>query len=262
MFPRLITIGDFFLPTYGVLVAAAFLLALWMTARLARRSNLNSDEVVNLGIYSALAGLVGAKLALFLFDLSYYLNNPKEVFSFATLRAGGVFQGGLVLAVATAIWYMKRHRLPMLPTMDVFAPGIALGHAVGRLGCFTAGCCWGTETHVPWAVTFTDPHTYQISGTPLGIPLHPAQLYEAFAEAIIFAVTLWRVRKQHHEGQIIGLYLVLYSIARFIIEFFRYHEQGLFAGLSLTQWLAVALFFPGLWLALRKSTPVVKPALV
>lgn len=256
MLPRLISIGDFFIPTYGVLVSAGFLLALWMIARMARRTGLPVDDVVNLGVYAALAGLLGAKLAMFLFDWSYYLTNPRELLSFSTLRAGGVFQGGLVLAVATGIWYMRRHHLPLLPTMDVFAPGIALGHAIGRVGCFAAGCCWGSECRRPWAVTFTDPHANEISGTPLGVPLHPAQLYEAFAEALIFTVLWWRFRKPHHEGQVIGLYLAMYSLARFIIEFFRFHEQGLFGGLSLTQWIALAIFLPGLWLAFRRGAEV------
>ena len=96
MHPKLITIGDFFLPTYGVLVALAFLAGLWVAARLAKRTGLNANDVTNLGVYCALAGLAGAKLLMFVFDWRYFANNPREIFSLSNLQAGGVFQGGLI----------------------------------------------------------------------------------------------------------------------------------------------------------------------
>jgi hypothetical protein len=164
MLPQLIHIGDFFVPTYGVLVAAGFLLALWLATRLAARAGLDKEAVLNLGIYCGLAGILGAKLLMIVLDLGYYLRNPGELFSMSTLQAGGVFYGGLILALITAFWYMRKSRLPGLATSDVFAPGLALGHAVGRLGCFAAGCCWGLECHRPWAVTFEDPAAHR--GSP------------------------------------------------------------------------------------------------
>src|SRR5580658_1218814 len=153
MFPKLITIGNsFFIPTYGTLVAIGFLLGLWVTVRLARQAKLPAEPVTNLAIYCALAGLAGAKLFMILFDFKSYWNDPASLFSLSTLQAAGVYQGGFVVAFVTAILYMRRQHLPILATCDVFAPGIALGQAVGRLGCFSAGCCWGVGTHLPWAV--------------------------------------------------------------------------------------------------------------
>src|SRR5579871_6071675 len=108
MLPRLFSICRFSQSAYGVLVSLAFLVALWMAARLAKRTNLNPDSVVNLGVYCALAGVLGAKLMMFFFDFDFYLKNPREIFSFSTLRAGGVFQGGLLLAIITAIWYIRK----------------------------------------------------------------------------------------------------------------------------------------------------------
>jgi phosphatidylglycerol:prolipoprotein diacylglycerol transferase len=129
-----------------VLVALAFLVAISVIARLARRAGLNSDAVVNLGIVCGLSAIVGAKIMMFLVDIPYYVRNPREIFSMASLQAGGVFYGGLIAALIAGIVYMRRYHLPTLPTADVFAPGIALGHSIGRLGCFAAGCCWGRPT--------------------------------------------------------------------------------------------------------------------
>jgi phosphatidylglycerol:prolipoprotein diacylglycerol transferase len=254
MLPQLIKIGDFFIPTYGVLVTAGFLLGLWVAARLATRSGLNSDAVVNLGISCALAGIVGAKLLMLIFDFRYYSQNPREIFSLATLQAGGVFQGGLILAVATAFVIVRRNKLPGLATADVLAPGVALGHAIGRLGCFSAGCCWGIECHLPWAVTFRNPVSNQLFGTPLNIPLHPTQLYEAGAEALIFGLLYRRFLRPHRAGTIIALYLVLYSSVRFLVEFIRDHDQpNPFDGpLSSAQWIALATLAAGVWLLARK----------
>ncbi len=252
MFPKLISIGNFFIPTYGTLVAIGFLAALWVTIRLAKRSNLPHETITNLAIYCALAGLAGAKLFMILFDFQMYWNDPKSLFSLSTLQAAGVYQGGFVVAFITAILYMRRQRLPVLATCDVFAPGIALGQAIGRIGCFSAGCCWGIATHSAWAVTFRNPSAAELTGVPLGIPLHPTQLYECFADALIFAFLYWRIGKTHTSGSILGWYLALYSVARFGIEFFRYHEQGLHFGLSYTQWISLATLVAGVALLILR----------
>lgn len=244
MFPRLFHLGSFSQSTYGVLVALAFLVALYVIARLARRASLNSDAVVNLGILCGISAIVGAKIMMFLVDIPYYARNPGEIFSLASLQAGGVFYGGLIAALIAAVVYIRRHRLPALLTADVFAPGIALGHGIGRLGCFAAGCCWGRPTKLPWGVTFTNPLSHDLVGVPLGIRLHPTQLYESAAEFLIFGILYWRIRRQHAPGAIIGLYLILYSTARFLVEFVRDHpgEPNPFGGpLNTSQWISLAL---------------------
>jgi phosphatidylglycerol:prolipoprotein diacylglycerol transferase len=257
MFPQLFKFGDFFLPTYGLLVATGFLLGLWVASRLAKRDGADPEEIVNLGVYCALAGIAGAKVLMFAFDWTYYSRNPGEIFSLSTLQAGGVFQGGLVLALAVGLYYMRRKNLPFLATTDAFAPGIALGHAIGRLGCFAAGCCWGIECSRPWAVTFTDPVAERLFGTPLHRPLHPTQLYEAALEAIIFVILYRRFSPVRRPGSVIGLYLVLSSLGRFVVEFLRFHGQGNpFGGpLSVTQWIALILLAAGAWLLTRRANP-------
>ena len=247
-----------FLPTYGVLVAAAFLTALWLAGRLARQAGLNADAVTNLGIYCALSAIAGAKVMMFLVDFRYYAEHPGEILSLSTLRAGGVFYGGLIAALAVSVWYMRKTRLPGWKTADVFAPAIALGHGIGRLGCFSAGCCWGVECHRPWAVTFTSPVAHELVGVPLNLPVHPTQLYEAFAEFAIFGFLYWRIRHAHGDGGIIGAYLMLYSTARFSVEFFRVHEQGnVFGGaFDTSQFISAGLFLLGaacLWRQRRNT---------
>ncbi len=242
MYPKLISIGSFYIPTYGVLVALGFLAGLAVTVRLGRRAGLSSEKITNLAVYCAVAGIAGAKLFMFLFDAGEYLSHPSEIFSLETLQAAGVFHGGFLVALIVAALYIRRERLPVWMTMDAFAPGVSLGHAIGRLGCFAAGCCWGKECHLPWGVYFRSDAAAPV---PLGKPLHPVQLYESAANLIIFGILYRRFNRAHSPGQVIGLYLVLYSTARFIIEFFREHEQSLIGPFSITQWIALALLVAG-----------------
>jgi phosphatidylglycerol:prolipoprotein diacylglycerol transferase len=258
MYPEIFHISFFHLHTYGVLVALAFLAGLWMASLLAKRAGLSVDAITNLGIYCALAAIVGAKVMMIIVD-PRYRENPADIFSMDTLEAGGVFYGGLLAALAVSWWYMRQSKLPLMRTADVFAPGIALGHGIGRLGCFSAGCCWGVECHLPWAVTFSSVAAHENVGVPLGQPLHPTQLYESFAEFIIFAILYRQVSKAHRPGAIIGLYLMLYSVARFTVEFFRYHEQGNLWGtpLDTSQWISLGLFLLGVWCFFRKEPETV-----
>jgi phosphatidylglycerol:prolipoprotein diacylglycerol transferase len=253
MYPKLISVGSFFIPTYGVLVALGFLSGLFVTMRLARRARLSADVVTNLAVYCAIAGVLGAKLFMFLFDFSYYAQNPGEIFTMGTLQAAGVFHGGFIAALVVAIFYMRHHKLAALPTMDIFAPGVAIGQAIGRLGCFAAGCCWGRECDLPWGVRFRSDAAAPV---PLDKPLHPVQLYESAANFLIFALLYKLAGRAHKSGQVIGLYLVLYSTVRFVIEFFRNHEQALVAGLSLTQWISAGLFLVGAGILAWISRPV------
>jgi phosphatidylglycerol---prolipoprotein diacylglyceryl transferase len=252
MFPRLFHIGSYSLPTYGLLVAIAFLTALGLASRFAKRRGLNSEKVVNLGVYCALMGMLGAKVLMIVLDPEFRAH-PSEIFSLATLQSAGIFFGGFILALVFAFFYMRAQKLPLLPTCDVFAPGVAIGHGIGRLGCFAAGCCWGKPTHLPWAVTFTNPDA--TTGVPLGIPLHPTQLYEAFAEGIICLVLVRMLRREHRDGAVIGLYLVLYGMVRFAVEFLRMHDASnpLGGPFTLEQWISLALALAGVYLLFRRQ---------
>lgn len=213
--------GEFNLPTYGLMAALGLMVGLSINVRLAKRQGIDPDVAWNLGIYAILSGILGAKILFVLQEWSYYADHPRAIFSFATLQAGGIWYGGLLGALGVSIWYVRHHRLPLLKTCDAFAPGVALGHAFGRLGCFAAGCCFGKHTDLPWGVIFTNPIANQVVGTPLGIPLHPTQIYEFLVELGNFFILLWLFKRKKFDGQVIGAYLFLYGFARYFLEFLR-----------------------------------------
>jgi phosphatidylglycerol---prolipoprotein diacylglyceryl transferase len=248
VFPRIFHIGNFSLPTYGFLVALGVLVGLWISVRNSERHHIDPEKAWNLGILVVLAGIVGAKVLLIVNDWGYYTTNPREIFSLGTLQAGGVFSGGLIAALATAIWYIRRNRIPALATCDAFAPGLALGHAIGRIGCFAAGCCYGKETHAIWGVTFTNPLAHAWVGTPLGVPLEPTQLFESAVELGNFFILTWLLARKKFDGQVIGAYLFLYGMARFFLEFLR-DDPGrgeVFHGaISGTQLISIGLVIAG-----------------
>jgi phosphatidylglycerol:prolipoprotein diacylglycerol transferase len=206
----------------------------------AKSRGLDQTRILDLGIYIIISALVGAKLLLLITDFQTFRADPKELLSLA--RSGGVFYGGLLLAVAVALWYIRRAGLPLWTTCDVFAPGIALGHVVGRFGCFFAGCCYGKPTTLPWGITFTDPFAAANVGTPLGVHLHPTQLYEAGAEALILLGLLLTEKKgKPYPGRTFWLYILLYAVSRFIIEYFRGDERGTVGIFSTSQFISLIL---------------------
>src|SRR6266545_4270874 len=240
MHPILFEIGRFPVYTYGVLLAAAYLLGLQFALVRARARGLDPNRVMDLGIWIIISALAGAKLLLLIVDFDTFSRDPAELLTL--MRSGGVFYGGLIAAVAVALWYLRRHRMPMWTVTDVFAPGIALGHVVGRMGCLFAGCCFGRPTDVPWAITFHSPYAAENVGTPLNVPLHPTQLYEAGAELLILIVLLATEKKgRPFPGRTFWLYMILYAISRYIIEFYRGDPRGVIFGVSTSQFISLLL---------------------
>ena len=211
--------GRFTVGTYGLFYALGFLLALRLAVALARRDGIDSARIVDLGIVALLTGFIGAKLALYVIDARYYIAHPVEILR--NLRSAGVFYGGFALAAVAGLIYVRRYRLPLGKVADLAAPPLALGQAVGRIGCLMAGCCYGRACDLPWAVTFSDPSAFQLTGVPLGVPLHPTQIYHALADFLILATTLWLLKRRRFEGQVFWAYVLLYAILRFVVEFFR-----------------------------------------
>jgi phosphatidylglycerol:prolipoprotein diacylglycerol transferase len=248
VFPQLFHYGRFFLPTYGVLVSTGVLLGLWISVRNAEHLGIDGDKAWNLGILTVLCGIIGAKVLYIINDWSAYKDNLGGIFSIDTLQAGGVFSGGLLAAFVVAAWYVWRNHLPPLGTCDAFAPGLAMGHVIGRIGCFTAGCCYGKPTHHWWGVTFTNPLASQITGTPLHVPLQPTQLLESAVELANFFVLMWLLKRRKFDGQIIGAFMFLYGIARFFIEYLRGDpgRGSVFGGaMTGTQLIAIGLVLAG-----------------
>lgn len=240
MYPELFSVGPVTIYSYGVLLAVSYLLGLWLAMRRARKWGLDANRVMDLGIYIIIAALIGAKLLLLVVDFDQFSRTPADILSLA--RSGGVFYGGLILATLVAFWYMARHRLPFWTTCDVFAPGIALGHVTGRLGCLAAGCCYGKPASVPWAITFTNPLAAANVGTPLGIPLHPTQAYEAGAELLILLFLLGTERRgRYFPGRTFWSYMFLYAVSRFIVEIYRGDPRGEILGFSTSQFISLIL---------------------
>lgn len=224
------------------------LIGLWISVRNSEQLGINGDNAWNFGILVVLCGIVGAKILYVVNEWSYYAAHPSEIFSVATLQAGGVFSGGLLAAFIAATWYVRKHHMPPLGTCDAFAPGLAIGHAIGRLGCFAAGCCYGVETHHWWGVVFRNPLAREITGTPLGVPLEPTQLFECAVELANFVFLMWLLKRRKFDGQVFGAFLFIYGIARFFLEFLRGDpgRGSVFGGIITgTQLIAIGLVLGG-----------------
>jgi len=233
MHPILYSSGDTTLHTYGLLAALAFLLAGFVTFVRARNRGLSITHVADVLLVGGFVGLFGAR-AVFLFQ------NPEHdgsMMAWLDLQSGGlVFYGAVLFGLPAAVLTMRLRKLPIWATCDVFATGLPLGHAVSRLGCLAAGCCHGLPTEVPWAVTFHE----STAVAPLGVPLHPTQVYEAIWLFGIAAWTQWWYPKRQWEGQTMAHYLIAYGVGRILLEVFRGDESR---GFFLSEWLGELLTY-------------------
>jgi phosphatidylglycerol---prolipoprotein diacylglyceryl transferase len=267
MYPELFRIGNFPINTYGVFLALAFLCAILITVRLAARDGLPREKIYDLSLWMLLASLIGSKILMLVVEPEYR-ENPMQLLSLDFLRSGGVFYGGLIGAILAGYFLMRRYNLPWWKTADACAPGIAIGNFFGRQGCFSAGCCWGTPTSLPWGVQFSE-LGHQITGVPTGVHLHPTQLYESFAMLIVFFFLLWLHKHKRFSGQVILCYALFYSVIRFMIEFVRDNKRndllGLtsLTGLSTSQLISILVGITALVLLVirwRKASIIAKTA--
>ncbi|MGD8330544.1 MAG: prolipoprotein diacylglyceryl transferase, partial [Acidobacteriota bacterium] len=254
--------------TYGVLLVISFLVAIFIARHFARRNDIDPDMIVDMGVYIILAALIGAKLLLLVVDWDVYARQFRTLagegggavgqalgflgsfgayigavaqMGMSLLQAGGVFYGGFIAAVIASLWYVRRHQLNLWRVADVAAPAVAIGHSIGRLGCFAAGCCYGIATNLPWGVTFTDTYSGTLVGVPLNIPLHPTQLYAAATNLLLGLFLMWYFPRRKFDGQVFWTYVLAYAILRFLNEFLRGDPRGfLFGGaLSTSQFIAI-----------------------
>ena len=240
MHPVLLAIGKFRIYTYGLMIAIGLIVGVILARRQAAREGIDPDRIVDITFYVLVVALIGSRLLFVAFYLEDYLSQPLRILKF--WEGGLVFYGGLLPAVAVGLWYIRRIGLHLWQAADIFAPSIAIGHAIGRLGCFFAGCCYGKPCSLPWAVTFTDPRSL----APLGIPLHPTQLYSSLSLFFLFGLLIFLRRRKTFHGELLWSYALVYSIMRFFIEFLRGDYRGtILAGLlSTTQ--AVGIVFAGI----------------
>lgn len=241
MFPLLFEIpvfGGIRIYTYGVLVALAYLSGILWTTHEAKKAGISSELVLDLAFYIIVASLVGARILYIMIEWKRYAAQPLNILKI--WEGGLVFYGGLIGATLTAVVFIKKHHLDFFKIADVFVPGLSLGHAIGRLGCFAAGCCYGREApHSFWSVVYPANH---FSLAPAGIPLLPSQLFESAASLLIFFVLIfWRKRKSFH-GQIFLIYVVFYSAARIFLETLRGNSVQ---GFVISHWLSTSQMISG-----------------
>lgn len=257
MHPVLLKIGSFELASYGLMTALGYAAAaLYLLPRL-KKINLDKDTFWNLIFIAFMGALIGAKLLFIIVSwpqlgatLADKIANIVRDF-----RYGFVFFGGMIVSVLSLIFYMKKKGLPVLKTSDFLITGLPLGHALGRVGCFLAGCCYGRPTDMPWGVTFTDPHAL-VAPELVGVPLHPTQLYEAAGNLILFFILHKLYNKPHKNGMILLAYVSCYALMRFIIEFFRGDFRGEYIlGLSPSQLISLltAMAAGAVWIYLKKK---------
>ncbi|MFQ6044404.1 MAG: prolipoprotein diacylglyceryl transferase [Candidatus Poribacteria bacterium] len=252
MYPILFRLGNFTIRTYGVLIATAFLVGLFIAQKEGKRKGLGAETVSQLALYIIIGAIVGARLWHVAMYLSEYLKNPIHII--AVWHGGLAIQGGILGGFSAGIWFAKRRKLPVWKLADTIAPGIALGTAVGRWACFFSGDSYGKPTNLPWGITFTNPNS-MIPPELLGVKLHPAQLYTSFSMLLVFGA-LWEIRKRPtYDGFLFFLYLILYSAVRFAMEFVR-ADTMMLGYLSVAQTTAVVatiISVIALW-KLRPST--------
>ncbi len=228
--------------TYGLMVALGFLAALFWIGYAAKREHLPVQRLTDFFFLMMVTGVIGSRITYILVEWKYFIQNPAEIVQI--WKGGLVFYGGVLTCIPVAIWYLKKHQLSFWKIADLFAPALALGHALGRVGCFFAGCCYGKTCPVPkwYSVTFP---AHSESLAPAGVPLYPVQLFEAGGEFFLFLFLIWYSRKKAFDGQILLLYLMMYSILRFCLELLR-GDAGrgsvLIPQLSTSQFISIILF--------------------
>lgn len=241
MHPVLLQIGSFELASYGFMTALGYLVAAAYLLPHLKKVHLDKETFWDLIFTAFMGALVGSKLLYLILSWDHLGADfsSKIVNAVKNVRYGFVFYGGAITAVASLIIYMRRKKIPVLSTGDFLITALPLGHALGRVGCFLAGCCYGAPTTMPWGIRFTHPSSL-VPPEWIGIPLHPTQLYEAAGNLLIFALLHILYKRPHKNGAVLAAYAALYAVMRFVIEFFRGDFRGDFLwGMSPSQWIAL-----------------------
>lgn len=216
MHPLLIKIGPIPIHTYGFMIAIGFLVALAVIRRLAERSKLNVERVLDLTFWSLLVGFLGSRILYVITRWEDFASDPLAFFR--VWEGGLVFLGGPLAVLPFVIWYMRKHKLPAWRTMDALIPGLTIAHMFGRFGCLAAGCCYGKPTGTDFGIKL---YSDLVDKGLQGIPLHPTQLYEATAMGTLFLGLLWVFKHKRFDGQVVLTYFMAYPVIRSIIEIFR-----------------------------------------
>jgi phosphatidylglycerol:prolipoprotein diacylglycerol transferase len=221
--------------------------------RRAKSRGMSPDIVMNLGLIVLVAGFLGAKLLFCIVELPALLRDPLSVLS----NSGFVVYGGIIAGILSALIYCRKKKVSFLQYFDLIIPSVAVAQGFGRIGCFLAGCCYGCQTDLPIGIVFQHSDI-----APNGIPLFPTQLFSSAGDFLIALILILYARKSRSTGKVAGLYLILYSIGRFIIEFFRSDERGSVGTLSTSQFIAFFMLAGGLLLIFWDRLPFLHRELV
>lgn len=235
MHPILFKIGPITIYTYGFLMAVAIISAVLLTAYRAEKRGYDKNIIYDLAFYGIIGGLVGAKLLYIIAEAPTVFKNPKSILYMLT--SGFVVYGALIGGVLAGYIYCKKKGLNFLKMFDLAAPSMALAQSIGRQGCHFAGCCYGRPTDSPFGVIFKESPF-----APNGVKLIPTQEISSLGNLIIFLILLNYSKKERSDGKVAGLYILLYSIGRFIIEFFRGDFRGNVGPLSTSQFISIITF--------------------
>lgn len=250
MLPRLIQLGPFTLYSFGLMVILGFGAGIALAGRLARERSLPEEAFLDGGFAILLSSIVGARLLFVLLNWHVFAAHLLDIG--AVWQGGMSFHGGVAGGVLAAALYLRARRLPLLPMADAAAPGLALGYAIGRVGCFLNGCCYGGPTDLPWGVAFPN--------VPDGLRHHPTQLYATVLNLGLMALLVRLYRRPHHLGQVMAAYVAGYSTYRFAIESLRkgYTADVLAFGLTQAQVFSLLAIAAGLlwWFWLSRRTPL------
>lgn len=230
MHPILLKIGPFTVFSYGVMVAIGFGIVAYLAARRAGAFGMQSDAVLDLVIYLVLGGIIGARLLYVALNAGDFVRHPIDIFRLS--QGGLAFHGGLIAGILVTAVYVRAKKLSFWNIADLFAPYLALGQALGRIGCFLNGCCFGTETEdLPWKVYFPTSD----------VGRHPTQLYSSLILLILFLALREIQDRRRFRGEAFVAYCALYSFQRFFVEFLRGDNPAVFLGLNLSQVLSVVM---------------------
>ncbi|MDR0646433.1 MAG: prolipoprotein diacylglyceryl transferase [Elusimicrobiota bacterium] len=224
------------IPMYGVMTALGYGASVWYCLKRKNALGLTREQILDIIFYIILGALIGGKI----FFIAFY---PQDFFAlslFDKIRYGFVFLGGFIGAFAVGVYILRKQKVPVLPGADFFVQAVPLGHAIGKIGCFLAGCCYGKVAHSHLAVTFTNPQSL-VPEHLHGVGLYPIQLVEAAASLLLFYL-LYRISKRKHkDGDIVAGYMLGFGIIRFIAEFFRGEEEIYIAGITQNQITALII---------------------
>ncbi|MGC6583761.1 prolipoprotein diacylglyceryl transferase [Paenibacillus sp. Dod16] len=234
MYNELIRIGPVTIYGYGLMIAIGILIAYKVVVYRAASRQVELSHVSSLTFWSLLGGLAGAKLLFWITQMNNIIHDPSMILNFSE---GFVVYGGIIGGIGVGYVYCKKKKLNFLKYLDLFVPSVALAQGCGRIGCLLAGCCHGKETDSWFGITF---HESELA--PNDVKLIPTQILESVLSLSIFFILMYIARRKRTNGLIAGLYLIFYSLGRFIIEFFRGDIiRGQFGTLATSQWIALAV---------------------